>query len=150
MDDAVLRGRVETIIKFIFTPEYQKLRVGYGIVRHKGGRYFAMGWSVHLPGYFKSEVKGREFGRLLLLLDLLGRSDSAKSHVWYRRSAEWLGTFKDETGMISFPRAFLPENKVGVWVLGMRMGLEENRRIKKAITYESAFRFLKIMSHAAH
>lgn len=149
MDDVVLRDRVETIIKFIFTPEYQKLRVGYGIVRHRGGRYYAMGWSIHLPRYFKSEVKSREFGRLLLLLDLLGRSNFAKSHVWYKQSAEWLGTFKDETGMISFPRTFLPENKIGVWVLGMRMGLEENRRTKRAITCESVFRFLKITSHAA-
>jgi hypothetical protein len=147
MEDATLRAKVETIIKFIFTSEYQNLPVGYGIVRHKGGRYYAMGWSVHLPRYFGSEVAGREFGRLLLLLNLFGRSNAARNHVWYKRSVETLTRFKNEEGLISFPREFLPEKRSGVWVLGMRMGLEENRRTEKAITCESTFRFLKIKSH---
>jgi hypothetical protein len=147
MEDATLRAKVETIIKFILTLEYQKLPVGYGVIRHKSGRYYAMGWSVHLPGYFGSEVSGREFGRLLLLLDLLGKSNAARTHVWYKRSVETLTLFENEEGLISFPREFLPEKRIGVWVLGMRMGLEENRRNKKAITCESTFRFLKIKSY---
>jgi len=146
MEDATLRTKVETIIKFILSSEYQKLPVGYGVVRHKSGRYYAMGWSVHLPGYSGFEVLGREFGRLLLLLDLFGRSNAAKNHVWYRQSMETLTHFKNEEGLISFPREFLPEKRIGVWVLGMRMGLEENRRIRKSIVCESTFRFLKIKS----
>ncbi|HVP40877.1 MAG TPA: hypothetical protein VMS95_02875 [Candidatus Krumholzibacteriaceae bacterium] len=147
MEDATLRAKVETIIKFILSPEYQRLPLGYGIVRHAGGRYYVMGWSVHLPRYFGSEVSGREFGRILLLLDLLGRSNTARKHGWFKQSVEALTHFKNEEGLISFPRKFLPEEKrIGVWVLGMRMGLEENRRMKKAITCESTFRFLKIIS----
>jgi len=147
MEDATLRNKVETIIRFILTSDYQKLPVGYGIVRHKSGRYYAMGWSVHLPGYFESEVSGREFGRLLLLLDLFGKSRTAKDHTWHKQSVEALTRFKNDEGLISFPRECLLEKRIGVWVLGMRMGLEENRRIKNAITCESTFRFLKIMSH---
>jgi hypothetical protein len=147
MEDATLRAKVETIINFILTADYQKLRVGYGVVRHGPGRYYMMGWSVHLPGYFGSEVSGMEFGRLLLLLRLFGRSNAARNHAWYGRSVEMLTRFKNEEGLISFPRDSLPEKRIGVWVLGMRMGLEENRRTKKAITCESTFRFLEIKSH---
>lgn len=147
MNDATLRAKVETIINFILTPGYQKLPVGYGTVRHESGRYYAMGWSVHLPGYFGSEVLGREFGRLLLLLELFGKSKIARSHVWYKQSVEKLARFKNGEGLVSFPREFLPEKRNGVWVLGMRMGLEENRRTEKAITCESTFRFLKIKSY---
>lgn len=147
MEDATLRSKVETIIRFVLTLDYQKLPVGYGVIRHKSGRYYRMGWSVHLPGYSESKVSGREFGRLLLLLDLLGRSNAARKHVWYRRSVETLTRFKSEECLVSFPREFLPEKRSGVWVLGMRMGLEENRRTQKNIVCESTFRFLKIKSH---
>jgi hypothetical protein len=146
MEDATLKAKVETIIKFTLTPEYQKLPVGYGVVRHEPGRYYAMGWSVHLPGYFDSDVSGREFGRLLLLLELFGRSDAARHHVWYQRLIDMLTCFNDEEDLTIFPREFLPEKGYGVWVLGVRMGLEENRRTKRAITCESTFRFLRITS----
>jgi len=56
LEDTMLRSKVEAIIKFILTPEYQKLPWWYGVIRHESGRYYAMGWSVHLPGYFESRT----------------------------------------------------------------------------------------------
>ncbi|HVP16542.1 MAG TPA: hypothetical protein VMT42_04175 [candidate division Zixibacteria bacterium] len=145
-EDTGLRNKVEAIIKFIFSREYQNLHNGYGVVRHQSGRYYMMGWSVHLPAYFEPEVAPKEFGRLLLLLKLLGRSEVAKHHSWFKRSKEMLDQFKNQDGLISFPREFLPERRSGCWVLGHRMGIEENHRVQKAITCESTFRFLEIIS----
>jgi hypothetical protein len=140
-----LKTKLETIIRFILTPQYQKLPHGYGTVYHKP-RYYAMGWSIHLPGYFKTPVTGREFGRLLLLVELFARSSTAKNHSWYQHSTKTLTQYQTKEGLTSFPRDFLPEMRIGVWVLGMRMGLEETRRTQKAITSESTFRLLKINS----
>jgi hypothetical protein len=148
LEDATLRKKVEVIINFILLPEYQKLRWGYGVIRQVSGRYYAMGWSVHLPCYFEPQVQAKDFGHLLLLLNLLGRSKTVREHIWYRRSVEMLSQFKNEEGSVSFPSEFLPEKRTGVWVLRMRMGLEENRRTHKAVTCESTFRFLEILSRS--
>lgn len=148
LQDATLRTKVEVIVKFILNPQYQKLPWGYGVIRHGSGRYYVMGWSVHLPAYFEPQIQARDFGHLLLLLNLLRRSRAGREHVWYRRSMEMLRKFKNEKGLVNFPRAFLPENRAGCWVLGTRMGLEENRRTQKAITCESTFRFLEIASQS--
>jgi hypothetical protein len=149
MEDATSREKVEVVVRLILSPEYQKLHVGYGVVRHQSGRYYMMGWSVHLPAYSQPEVSAKDFGRLLLLLNLLGRSRAAKENSWYRRSIEILKRFKNKDDLISFPRESLPERRTGCWVLGHRMGLEENRRTQKAITCESTFRFLEIVSRSS-
>lgn len=143
-EDSQLRSKVEVIIKFILSREYQNLHKGYGVVRHQSGRYYMMGWSVHLPAYLEPEVAPKEFGRLLLLLRLLRRSETAKRHPWFNHSMEILKGFRNQDGLISFPREFLPEKRSGCWVLGHRMAIEENRKLQKAITCESTFRFLEI------
>ncbi len=148
MDDPILRSKVETIIGFILSPEYQRLRPGYGVVRH-GHNYYMMGWSVHLPGYPKVPVSGPELGRMLLLLSLLSRSRRAREHPWFERCWSYLAKYEDESGLRAFPREYLPEKRSGVWVLGMRMGLEENRRLSKSIVCESTFRSLEIKHHMA-
>ncbi len=146
MEDANLREKVESIVKFVLTPAYQRLHVGYGVVRHQSGRYYAMGWSVHVPAYFESNVSSKEAGHLLLLLKLLSPSKAAREHAWFKRSIQMLTRFKGENGLMSFPQVFLPEKRFGCWILGHRMALEENRRAEKAILCESTFRFLEITS----
>lgn len=157
MEDTQLRRKVETIVDFILRPEYQKLHPGYGVVM-LSGRYYSAGWSVHLPGYFKSDA-GKDHPyqfsirpdqpthpSLLLRLSLMSRSRTATEHVWFKRSLSLLESFRMENGLISFPRSFLPEKKVGYWVNGKRMALEAGRRGQKAITCESTFRYLEIAS----
>jgi hypothetical protein len=144
MGDTELRRKVETIIAFILSPEYQKLHPGYGVIRKGPGRYYVMGWSIHLPGYFKSSVQPKDFGHFLLLLNLMSRSRTAREHPWFKRSFSFLDSFKTENDLVMFPRGFLPEKGFGYWVMGERMGLEPNRRTQKAIKCESTFRYLEI------
>jgi hypothetical protein len=143
MDDPTLRSKVEAIVDLILSPKYQDLRPGYGVVRH-GSRYYMMGWSVHLPGYRQGPVPGTEFGRMLLLLAQLSRSRRAREHPWFERCLSTLAEYEDEKGLVAFPRECLQEKRSGVWVLGMRMGLEEDRRRSKSIVCESTFRSLEI------
>ena len=155
MTNPELRSKVEVIIKFILSPEYQKLPRGYGIMRAENGRYYSCGWSVHLPGYFdpKSLQKkgdyvfgGPTMAQLIMLLNLMSRSKSAREHPWFSRSLALLEAHTNEDGLVTFPRKFLPDKKVGYWVQASRMGLESNRRRKKAITCESTFRYYEIAS----
>ncbi|MDH5441774.1 MAG: hypothetical protein OEY31_14325 [Candidatus Bathyarchaeota archaeon] len=155
MEDPQLRSKVETIVDFILGPEYQKLYPGYGVVM-LSGRYYSAGWSVHLPGYFKSDVRNDHPYQFpigpdqsthpspLLRLSLMSRSRTAREHAWFKRSLSLLASFGTENGLVSFPRSFLPEKKVGYWVNGNRMALEAGRRGRKAITCESTFRYLEI------
>lgn len=149
MEDATSREKVEVVVKLILSPEYQKLHVGYGVVRHQSGRYYMMGWSVHLPAYSEPDVSTKDFGRLLLLLTMLGRSRTARQSDWYKHSMKMLKRFKNKNDLVTFPRESLLEKRTGCWVLGHRMGLEENRRTQKAITCESTFRFLEIVSRGS-
>ena len=143
MGDEDRRSKVETVIKLVLSPEYQSLWPGYGVVRYDG-QYYMMGWSVHLPGYQGEYVTGREFARMLLLLELLGRSRQAPWHDWYRRSVKIMEDRLEVGHVRYFSRTDLPESNNGVWVLGMRMGLEEKRRSVKALECESLFRCLQI------
>lgn len=146
------RRKVETIIDFILSPEYQNLYPGYGVLRDmKTGRYYSCGWSLHLLGYFESDSWNEKLKRSisidrtnLLRLNILSRSKTAREHPWVRRSLARLEEFRTEDGLFTFPRELLPEKKTGYWVSGKRMGLEANRRTKKAITSESTFRYLEI------
>lgn len=148
MEDPSLRERVETIVGFILTPEYQKLEPGYGILyERETKKYYAAGWSVHLSGFFGQEVKGRsiDFDRSnLLRLSMLSRSRIARGHPWFRRSIERLKVHEDGDGLLTFPREWLPNLGTGYWISGKRMALEENRRSRRAITAESTFRYLEI------
>lgn len=143
MEDPIQRSKVDTVIRFILTPGYQGLRPGYGVVKH-GPRYYMMGWSVHLPGYHGSAVIGSEFGRRLLLLSLLARSGGARENEWFHRSWSSLTRYEDDHGLVSFPTGTMPEKRSGIWVLGMRMGLEQNRRRNNSWVSESTFRFNEI------
>ena len=143
MGDEDLRSKVEKVIELVLSPQYQSLWPGYGVVRHDK-QYHMMGWSVHLPGYQGDYVTGREFSRMLLLLELLDRSELAASHDWYLWSTRIVQERLEVGHVRYFSRTDLPESNSGVWVLGMRMGLEENRRSTKALECESAFRYLQI------
>jgi hypothetical protein len=50
--------------------------------------------------------------------------------------------FKTDTGTYLIPRSYLLESKRGYYVCGEYMGLEDNRRQRKAIELESTFRML--------
>jgi hypothetical protein len=70
------RAKLNTIIKMILTPEYQKLPWSYGLAKY-GERYYVLGWAAHLPRYF-SKSEGRNFAELLLTLEFMGKTAIAR------------------------------------------------------------------------
>ena len=106
-------------------------------------RYYAIGWSVHLPNYL-TPAKDNEMSRLLLSLELLAPFESALKSEWFRQSMDLLENHRTQEGHYRFPRKWLPEKQSGYWVGGHYMALEDERRKQAAIDYESTFRVLKI------
>ena len=146
MQDRSLKEQAETVVKMILTKKYQDLPWSYGIAKY-WDRYYVLGWAVHLPNY-RQRPTGRQFGELILTLEMMAPFECARQSQWFMDSLEYIEEFRTKEGTYSFPRAYLPEKKEGYWIGGCRMGIEDNRRSNLAIICESTFWVLRIKSLA--
>ncbi|MHA2213344.1 MAG: hypothetical protein ACW992_09300, partial [Candidatus Thorarchaeota archaeon] len=121
---------------------YQELRPGYGYLKY-GNSTYAIGWSVHVPG-FSSSPNENEMSRLLLSLEMLAPFKTARESDWFQSSMNVLEDQITDEGHYRFPRRWLPERQSGYWVGAHYMALEDVRRKQIAIDCESSFRLLKI------
>jgi hypothetical protein len=135
--------KIDAVIEYILHPKYQAFPVGYGLMRAEKRKYYAIGWSVHLPRYPAAEQKINE-NLLIQRLVLMSNYRAARRHPWFRENIDWLENYRTDQGTYMFPRAYLQERPSGYWVTSAYMGLEENRRMKTAIELESTFWMLKI------
>jgi len=138
--------KTNTVINYILNSQYQKLPRGYGVLRAENGRYRAMGWSVHLPGFLGNPSEDSSIGMLVQRLSLMAQFPVATQHSWFMDSLRHLGSFQTERGTYLFPRSYLQEDSVGYWVVGRRMGLEESRRTRLAFELESTFWMTKLLT----
>ena len=142
MTEQKYRTKIDRVIEMVLTPEYQSLPSSYGLAKY-GTRFYVLGWAPHLPGY-SSKPEGRSFAELLLALEFMGRFEVARRSPWFAESMDYLESFRTENDTYIFPRAWLPEKRIGYWVGGLRMGFDDRKNCPKAIEYESTFRVLRI------
>ena len=140
------REKIESVIGYVLDPTYQALPEGYGILRADQRKYYAMGWSVHLAGYDGISEHHPQAGRFVQQMVLMSHFALARRSSWFRNGLQFLKGYQTEPGRYCFPRHFLPESRSGYWVMGMYMGMEENRRTKQALEIESTFWMLKLLS----
>jgi hypothetical protein len=129
---------VDTVVRYVLNPEYQALRDGYGIVTDGKGRYWAMGWSVHLPGLPGCPRVTSQAG-LVGRLATMSAFEAAREHAWFRDGLAYLESFRTPRGTYVFPREILPEKKTSYWVGGTHCGLGENRRTRNWLELESTY-----------
>ena len=130
--DADVREKIEKIIGFILTPAYQQLTEGYGVVMTRENYGYAMGWSVHAPGFFgftESLPSGSSSARLLLMLDILGNFHATRAHPWYHDAIAFLEQYRNASDRYLFPRAFIDDKPAGYWVSGAYMGMGEDHDV---------------------
>ncbi len=125
--DGRIQEMLDTLAQYVMDPRYQALREGYGIVTNGKRRYWAMGWSVHLPGYPGAAPRPSYLG-LIGRLATMSAFPVARNHQWYSSSLEYLESFRTPHGTYLFPRELLPEKKASPWVMGTHTGQGENRR----------------------
>jgi hypothetical protein len=144
-----IQNRIDSVIEYVLHPKYQAFPEGYGLMRAGKRKYYAIGWSVHLPGYYPKRGKRLDENRLIQRLVLMSNFPTARKHHWFQESLKKLEDYRTEGGTYIFPRSYLQERSSGYWVTGAYMGLEENRRKKIAIELESTFWMLKIKKAAS-
>ncbi len=143
------KEKTDTVMKYVFSPQYHKLKHGYGNIRKGHGHYYGMGWSLHIPGFpdpgiLNSPENGRE---LLLYLDRLIHFSFISESDWFEKILAYLNTFRTDKGTWKFPAYWMEEygRRGGYYCLGYHMGLGEARKKREWTESESTFRMLKIM-----
>nr|MDO8112608.1 hypothetical protein [Candidatus Sigynarchaeota archaeon] len=124
--DQAVHAKIESIVEFILSPVYQQLRNGYGVVMARANQGYAMGWSVHVPGFFglSDETLTRmDKAKLVLLLDVLGNFRAGRAHPWYREGIAFLERYRASGARYMFPREYIDERPAGYWVNGAYMGM---------------------------
>ncbi len=144
--DAQTREKIDSVVSYVLHPDYQAMPEGYGTMRAGKRRYYAIGWSVHLPSCHRLELLDYSSRYLVQRLELMAHFREARGHPWFKRCLGFLEGLRIGGGTYLFPRPYLRELKQGYWVHGACMGLEENRRPKRALELESTFRMVKIRS----
>jgi hypothetical protein len=142
LQDSTHKSKVDNIVSVILSSEYQNLRPGYGYLKH-GNTYYSIGWSVHLP-FFLPDESLWNYPKLLLSLEMMASFDTARKSEWFTGSLLMLEEYRTEEGYYRFPSKWLPEKKSGYWDGGHYMALEDNRRKRAALDFESTFRVLLI------
>jgi hypothetical protein len=141
---AETQAKIDSVISYVLDPAYQALPEGYGIIQADKRKYYAMGWSAHLPGYDRMAEDHPWAERFVKRLVLMSNFAAAREHRWFKSGVRFLARFRTGPGTHLFPRALLPEKPNSYWVSGACMGLEENRRRKLALALESTFWMMMI------
>jgi len=134
--------KIQRVVEYIMSPEYNRLITGYGILSSGNRRYHAMGWDCKLPFYFE-DMDINKPNLYLHRLELMAHFPNAVTSSWFQQGLNHFESFKTEKGTYAFPKEYLIERE-SPWVLGSHMSLGENRRKKQFIETESTFRMLKI------
>jgi len=146
LKDSKFKSLAEGVVSVILTPEYQKLKNGYGYMKH-GSSYYTIGWSAHLPN-FLSPLAQNKMAKLILSLEIMAPFETARRSRWFNDSLSLLEGTRTEEGHYRFPSSWLPEKQTGYWDGGHYMALEDNRRRREALDYESTFWMLHIRKRA--
>ena len=133
--------KIDNIIEYIISPEYDVVEPGYGILCASQRRYYSMGWDCKKPF---NDNQGFAYPNIHRLLLYSGFPAAVKS-TWFENAVDYLTQYKTETGAYIFPKEYLPEYDSN-WVLGCRMSLAENRRKKQWAEIESTFYMLKLLN----
>jgi hypothetical protein len=144
--DTELKSKIEAIIEYIMTPEYQKLPWGYGLMLVPPNTYYSMGWSVKLSRFFMQEIPNG-IDPILWETELMSHFDTARSSKWFEQRMDYLESFK-KGSIYDFPKSFLTEAKNKYYVGGGHMGLGENRRKKSWSTIESTAWMMRILHNS--
>ncbi|HML49731.1 MAG TPA: hypothetical protein PKE04_23595, partial [Clostridia bacterium] len=142
--DPELALKIDAIVAYILDDRYQLLRPGYGLMLVPPNRYYSMGWSVRLSGWF--EDRPLDVGSLLWCVDLMAPFAVARQSEWFQRMLRHLKA-QGSGGIFEFPSAYLKEAHRSYYVGGGHMGLGEDRKQRNWRAIESTAWMLRILQN---
>lgn len=131
--DHETREKIDNIMTYILSPDYEKIVFGYGVIQIPPNRYYSMGWDCKKP-FMDKYIN---LHRLLLY----SRFPTAVKSKWFQNTIDYLEQYKTAQGTYAFPKEYLVE-KDSNWVLGSHISLAESRRTMQYIEIESTFYML--------
>lgn len=138
-----LHDMADEVLAWILTDSYQSLPDGYGVVATAPRRYYAMGWSVTLPGWTRERnFRPRHMGMLFQYMEALASFKSTVNHPWFKKALAWLEGFVDSDGLCRIPKDSLKET--GYWVGGGLPAIEPKPRTYRKRVLEATFRLLLV------
>lgn len=123
--------KINDIVAYIFDPEFQKIREGYGLIWVESRRrYHACGWSPTLPFY---EIEGHPAQSvpypLLDCLDFMSHFKTVHQSKWFHDCLNHLEQYKTEKGTYIFPKAYLHKKYIDKAFLNEKnLSLKRNER----------------------
>ena len=146
--DKTVKRKAENLVEFILSRDYQEhVKPGFGTVKAAPHRYYAMGWSIHVPGW-KSPQNHERVAQLMRLMTFFAHFRTACTSQWFKRSLVWLEGFVKDDGVCWIPKEALRGGALSYWVAGGRIELEPKPRIYRKRVLEATFRLLVIRKHA--
>jgi len=136
-----LQDKINNIINYIISPEYDVVLFGYGILASTPKKYHSMGWDCKKPFNDKQDYSYQNLHRLLLY----SHFPIVVKSSWFHNAIDYLSQFETKNQTYTFPVDYLSERDSN-WVLGSRMSLAENRRKKNWVEIESTFYMLKLLN----
>ncbi|MFW9777762.1 MAG: hypothetical protein ACFFE8_02830 [Candidatus Heimdallarchaeota archaeon] len=138
-------NKINTIINYIFTDQFDSLHPEYGLYYDSiRKRFYVHGWKPHLENYSFRKTPITNASLLLLQLYIYSHFPAVQSQDWFIWGMEILESYRTDRGTFILPKGFLRENFSGYWVNGSYMGLGENRRSKNWRELESTYWILTI------
>ena len=135
-----IQAKIDNIIEYIISPEYDVIVPGYGILSAPHRNYYSMGWDCKKPFNDNQNYSYPNLHRLMLYSSF----PVAVKSTWFQNAIDYLTQYKTSNGTYIFPKEYLSEYDSN-WVLGSHMSLAENRRKKQYSEIESTFYMLKLL-----
>ena len=126
--DPELAPKIDAIAAYILDDRYQRLHPGYGLMLVPPNRYYAMGWSVQLSGWF--EDRPLAGASLLWCMDLMAPFAPARQSAWFQRMLRHLEA-QGSDGIYEFPKEYLKEAHRSYYVGGGAHGPGRGQKTKK-------------------
>lgn len=98
IEDKDIKEKIDTVIKYILHPQYQKLRGDYGYGWFYNKAYYACSCGVSLPLYEDNKIEGYKD-----ILEMMSNSPQATSTEWFQNCMNFLEQYKTEQGTYILP-----------------------------------------------
>ena len=138
--DIKIKNKIDTILKYVMHPEFQKLRgnLGYGWWPHKNA-YYACSGSLVLPLYIDDEFKGTGHKNML---EMISHIPLATESCWFRKCMDYMEQYKTERETYIFPDDWFratfvrPANTTTVYSAFISKDAKVNRNEKRPFVIE--------------
>jgi len=139
-------NKIDSIIRYILAPEYNKFVIHYGAIQLPNKRYHAIGWDCMLPLFYANHGH-QSLSMYLHRLEMFSVFPCVVQSAWFQTALVRFEQCKTTKNTYILGKDYLIELRNYCWFMAGHMGLGEDRR-RYYQEIESTFRIIKIKRNA--